>query len=187
MTLRFNKMLVLLLGVYFLIFLQSHWQVPRFWLGFQPDLTPALMVFVGLTMGAGYVSTIALMSGLWLDSLSANPFGMSIFPLFLVGWIVFCFRKKIMAVEFMAQIYLGILGGLLVFLLQLTLLKLLSFNPLIGWGMFFFTMLNAFFCGLAVPFFYLLHKWFKSLFSHSSYEPNNWRNNNRQIVRGKNY
>ena len=92
-----------------------------------------------------------------------------------------------MAVEFMAQIYLGILGGLLVFLLQLTLLKLLSFNPLIGWGMCFFALLNAFFCGLAVPFFYLLHKWFNSLFSHSSYEPNNWRNNNRQIVRGKNY
>ena len=187
MTLRFNKMLVLLLGVYFLIFLQSHWQVPRLWLGFQPDLTPALMVFVGLTMGAGYVSSIALMSGLWLDSLSANPFGMSILPLFLVGWIVFCFRKKIMAVEFMAQIYLGILGGILVFLLQLTLLKLLSFNPLIGWGMVFFAMLNAFFCGLAVPFFYLLHKWFKSLFSHSSHEPNKWRNNNRQIVRGKSY
>ena len=187
MTLRFNNMLDLLLGVYFLIFLQSHWQVPRIWLGFQPDLTPALMVFVGLTMGAGYVSSIALMSGLWLDSLSANPFGMSIFPLFLVGWIVFCFRKKIMAVEFMAQIYLGILGGLLVFLLLLTVLILLSFYPLFGWGMFFFAMLYAVFCGLAVPFFYLLHKCFKSLFSHSSYEPNNWGNNNRQIVRGKNY
>lgn len=180
-------MLTLLLGVYFLIFLQSHWQMPRLWLGFQPDLTPALMVFVGLTMGAGYVSSIALMSGLWLDSLSANPFGMSILPLFLVGWIVFCFRKKIMAVEFMAQIYLGILGGLIVFLLQLTLLILLSFNPLIGWEMIFLAMLNAFFCGLAVPFFYLLHKWFKSLFSHSSHEPNKWRNNNRQIVRGKSY
>ena len=153
MTLRFNKMLVLLLGVYFLIFLQSHWQEPRLWLRFQPDLTPALMVFVGLTMGAGYVSSIALMSGLWLDSLSANPFGMSIFPLFLVGWIVFCFRKKIMAVEFMAQIYLGILGGLLVFLLQLTLLKLLSFNPLIGWGMFFFCYVKCIFLWLSCPVF----------------------------------
>ena len=75
-----------------------------------------------------------------------------------------------MAVEFMAQIYLGILGGLLVFLLQLTLLKLLSFNPLIGWGMLFFAMINAFFCGLAVPFFYLLNKWFKSLFSKGCYD-----------------
>ena len=100
MNFKFNKMLLLLLGVYFLIFLQSHWQEPRRWLGFQPDFTPALMVFVGLTMGAGYVSTIALMSGLWLDSLSANPFGMSIFPLFLVGWIVFCFRKKIMGCRY---------------------------------------------------------------------------------------
>ena len=29
--------------------MQSHWSGPRLWLGFQPDLSPALLVFVGLT------------------------------------------------------------------------------------------------------------------------------------------
>ena len=46
MTGRFNKILVLLLGAYLLIFLQSHLDWPRLWLGFQPDLTPALLVCV---------------------------------------------------------------------------------------------------------------------------------------------
>ena len=44
---RLNMILVLLLGVYLLIFLQSHLDWPRLWLGFQPDLTPALLVCVG--------------------------------------------------------------------------------------------------------------------------------------------
>ena len=47
MTGRLNKILVLLLGAYLLIFLQSHLDWPRLWLGFQPDLTPALLVCVG--------------------------------------------------------------------------------------------------------------------------------------------
>jgi cell shape-determining protein MreD len=83
MTFKISKMLLLILGAYVLTFLQSHWHGPRLCLGFQPDLTPALLVFVGMTMGAGYVSSLALVSGLWLDSLSANPFGISVFPLFL--------------------------------------------------------------------------------------------------------
>ena len=56
---RLNKMLVLLLGGYLLIFFQSHLDWPRLWLGFQPDLTPALLVCVGLRMGAGHISTTA--------------------------------------------------------------------------------------------------------------------------------
>ena len=185
MTFKISKMLLLILGAYALTFLQSHWHGPRLWLGFQPDLTPALLVFVGMTMGAGYVSSLALVSGLWLDSLSANPFGISVFPLFFIGWIVFCIREKIMIREFMAQLYLGVIASLIVFLLQLILLRMLAFSPMIGWEMVFWSFLNAFFCGVSVPLFNFLNKVFIRWFSHSSYEPNKWLNNNRQIVRGK--
>jgi len=185
MIFRIGKMLLLLLGAYFLTFMQSYWHGPRLWLGFQPDLTPALLVFVGMTMGAGYVSSLALAAGLWLDSLSANPFGISIFPLFFVGWVVFCIREKIMIREFMAQIYLGVIASLFVFLFQLILLGMLSVSPMIGWEMAFWSLLNAFFCGLSVPLFSCLHKVFRRWFSNSPYEPNKWLNNNRQIVRGK--
>ena len=52
MTGRINKTLGLLIGAYLLVFLQSHWQGPRLWLGFQPDLTPALLVCAGLSDAA---------------------------------------------------------------------------------------------------------------------------------------
>ena len=185
MTFRISKMLLLLIVAYVLTFIQSYWHWPRLLLGFQPDLTPAFLVFVGMTMGAGYVSSMALATGLWLDSLSANPFGISVLPLFFVGWVVFCVREKIMTREFMAQIYLGIIAGLIVFLFQLILLRIFSVNPMIGWEMVFWSLLNAFFCGLFVPLLTLSHKAFGRWFSHPSYEPNKWLDNNRQIVRGK--
>ncbi|MDP6893571.1 MAG: rod shape-determining protein MreD [Verrucomicrobiota bacterium] len=185
MTFRISKMLLLLLGAYFLTFMQSHWHGPRLWLGFQPDLTPALLVFVGMTMGARYISTVALATGLWLDSLSANPFGISVFPLFLVGWIVFYIREKIMTKEFMAQLYLGVIASLTVFLFQLILLGMLSVNPMIGWEIVFWSILNAFLCGVSVPLLNFMYKVFIRWFSHPPYEPNKWLNNNRQIVRGK--
>ena len=182
---RINKILVLFLGVYILAFMQSHWSGPRLWLGFQPDLSPALLVFVGLTMGAGYVSTLAIFTGLLLDSLSANPLGVSVLPLFFAGWVVFCFREKVMVRELFAQVYLGIMAGLIVFLFQLILLILVQANPMFGWGMGFWALLNSLFCGAAVPLFNLLSKTFEQWFSHPSYNPNRWPNSNRQIVRGK--
>ena len=138
---------MLLLGAYLLIFLQSHLDWPRIWLGFQPDLTPALLVCVGLRMGAGHISTTAVLSGLWLDSLSANPLGVSILPLFAAGWVVYCFRKKILGGEFVAQFYLGTTAGLIVPLMQIGLLKMTGATPLLGWEMGLWALISALFCG----------------------------------------
>ena len=185
MTGRLYKMLVLLMGGYLLIFLQSHLDWSRLWLGFQPDLTPALLVCVGLRMGAGHISTTAVLSGLWLDSLSANPLGVSILPLFAAGWVVYCFRKKILGGEFVAQFYLGTTAGLIVPLMQIGLLKMTGATPLLGWEMGLWALINALFCGAAVPLFDDLAKRFVGWFSHPVYDPNRWPNENRQIVRGK--
>ena len=185
MTGRINKILVMLLGAYLLIFLQSHLHMPRLWLGFQPDLTPALLVCVGLTMGAGHISTTALLAGLWMDSLSANPLGISILPLFVAGWLVFCFREQILGGEFVAQFYLGTVAGLGVPIMQVVLLKMSGATPLLGWEMGMWALFNGLFCGAAVPLFDRLAKRLDRWFSHPAYDPNRWPNDNRQIVRGK--
>ena len=182
---RVNRILVLLLGAYLLIFLQSHLDAPRLWLGFKPDLTPALLVCVGLCMGAGHVWTTAVLAGLWLDSLSANPLGVSILPLFAAGWLVYCFREKILGGEFVAQFYLGTFAGLFVPLTQLGLLKIIGETPLLGWEMGLWSLFNALCCGAAVPLFDRLAKRLVGWFSHPVYDPNRGPNENRQIVRGK--
>ena len=185
MTARINKTLGLLVGAYLLVFLQSNWQVPRLWLGFQPDLTPALLVCAGLTLHAGHVSTSAMLTGLWLDSLSANPLGLSVLPLFIVGWAVFTFRDLIMRDELVAQFYLGTAAGAAVPLLQVWLLWLVDVAPLFGWEMGVWWFINALFCGVAVLVFTKFVKLLDRWFSHPLHEPNSWPNENRQIVRGR--
>ena len=59
MTGKINKTIALLIGAYLLVFVQSHWQVPRLWLGFQPDLTPALLV-CAIGLGAHYLTLEAV-------------------------------------------------------------------------------------------------------------------------------
>lgn len=186
MTGRINKTIALLIGAYLLVFVQSHWQGPRLWLGFQPDLTPALLVCAGLALGAGQVSSAAVLTGLWLDSLSANPLGLSVLPLFVAGWAVFSFRDLILRNELVAQFYLGTAAGALVPLLQAWLLQLVDSNPLLGWQMGAWCLINALLCGVAVPVFDRLAKLLDRWLSHPVHDPNRWPNANRQIVRGKN-
>ena len=185
MTGRINKALGLLIGAYLLVFVQSHWSVPRLWLGFQPDLTPALLVCVGLSLGIGQVSTSAMLTGLWLDSLSANPLGLSVPPLFIVGWMMFTFRELIVQDDLVAQFYLGSAAGAAVPLLQLWLLWMVGADPLIGWSMGIWWLVNAACCGVAVPLFEKLGRLLNRWFSHPLHEPNRWHNENRQIVRSK--
>ncbi len=49
-------------------------------LGAQIDLLPALMVYAGLTHGFTTIVLLAVCGGLWFDSLSLNPLGVSVLP-----------------------------------------------------------------------------------------------------------
>ena len=126
-----------------------------------------------------------MLTGLWLDSLSANPLGLSVLPLFIAGWAVFTFRDLIMRDELVAQFYLGTAAGAAVPLLQVWLLWLVGAAPLFGWEMGVWWLINALFCGVAVPVFAKFVKLLDRWFSHPLHDPNRWPNENRQIVRGK--
>ena len=143
------------------------------------------MVCAGLTLGAGHVSTSAMLIGLWLDSLSANPLGLSILPLFIASWAVFTFRELILRDEVVAQFYLGTAAGAMVPVLQVWLLWFVGAAPLFGWEMSVWWLINALLCGVAVPMFARLTKLLDRWFSHPLHDPNRWPNQNRQIVRGK--
>ena len=76
----------ILLVAYLAVFLQASVTVVRNWIGVQIDLLPVLMVYCGLSTGLATLTLTAVLGGLWFDSLSANPLGVTILPLFLVGW-----------------------------------------------------------------------------------------------------
>ena len=51
----------------------------------QIDFLPALMVYASLTGGLATVCLLAVLGGLGFDSLSANPLGVTVLPLFVIG------------------------------------------------------------------------------------------------------
>jgi hypothetical protein len=43
------------------------------------------MIYASLSSGFATVALIAVLGGLWFDSLSANPLGVSVLPLLVIG------------------------------------------------------------------------------------------------------
>lgn len=79
------------------------------------------------------MSCVTVCGGLWLDSLSANPLGISVLPLFLVGLLIQRSRDLILRQEPFAQFVLGASASAAVPLLTLLLLVNTNVQPLIGW------------------------------------------------------
>ena len=99
---------ILILAAAFLaVFGEAALSAPRHWLGAQVDLLPALMVYAALNTDIVTVSLLAVLGGLWFDSLSANPLGVSILPLFAVGFPIYLRRDLILRELPFAQFVLG--------------------------------------------------------------------------------
>src|SRR5271165_4547440 len=128
-----NSILVLL-SVVVAVFLEATCQGLRNLLGAQIDLLPALVVYATLTSGMATVSAVAVLGGLCFDSLSTNPTGISILPLFLVGFLIYPRRGLILREQYYARFILGLSASALVPLLTLLILLTMHRTPLLGWG-----------------------------------------------------
>jgi rod shape-determining protein MreD len=102
--------------------------------GAQIDLLPALMVYASLCGGLTTLSCAALLGGLLFDSMSANPLGVSVLPLFVVGLLIYRQRELILRDQPFAQFILGLAASAAVPLLTLLLLLTTGHAPLLGWG-----------------------------------------------------
>ena len=91
----FNTILILA-AAFLAVFGEAVLSAPRHFLGAQIDLLPALMVYAALSADIVTISLLAVAGGLWFDSLSANPLGLSILPLFLISFPVFLQRDLIL-------------------------------------------------------------------------------------------
>jgi rod shape-determining protein MreD len=125
--------IILLLAAFVVVFLQSVITLFRDWVGAQPDLLPGLMVYVSLMSGLTNLTILAMAAGLWMDSLSANPMGVSVLPLFLIGYFLRNYRGLILKHQHYAQWILGGAASAAAPLLTLALLYTYNRRPLIGW------------------------------------------------------
>lgn len=129
---NFNTIAILSVA-YLAVFAESFFRWPRHWLGAQIDLLPALVVCSALTTGIAAVAIVAVAGGLWYDSLSANPLGVSILPLFVVGAGIHHWRDLILREQRQAQLILGFVASALVPILVAASLLVFGAEPLLDW------------------------------------------------------
>jgi rod shape-determining protein MreD len=126
--------ILILIAAFLAVFWECAFNGLRFLLGAQVDLLPALVVYASLSAGLITMSLTATLGGLFLDSLSANPFGVSVLPLFLIGLIIYSQRELILRDQLFAQFVLGLAASALVPALTVLLILTKGEPPLLGWG-----------------------------------------------------
>lgn len=154
----FNAILVLATA-FLAVFGEAVFGGPRYWLGAQIDLLPALMIYAALNSNIIVVSLLAIFGGLWFDSLSANPLGLSILPLFIVGFPIFLQRDLILRELPFAQLILGGIASAVAPFISVMLMLTAGKVPLLGWGTLWQWIIMTAGGAVATPVFFSLFNW----------------------------
>jgi cell shape-determining protein MreD len=176
--------LFLLAAAFLAVFWEAAFPGLRQLLGAQVDVLPALMVYAGLRTNFTTVCLMSFLSGLWFDSLSENPLGITILPLFVVGVGVHLFRELILREQVFAQTVLGLIGSLAAPLLTLVLLLTTGRTPMLGWGTLWQLLVMSVGGAIATPVFFVLFEWIQSKLVHSRVVETSFRPD-REIRRGR--
>jgi rod shape-determining protein MreD len=126
--------LFVLVGAFLAVFCEAWFNGVRHLLGAQIDLLPALMVYAGLRTDLITVTLTAFLGGLLFDSLSANPMGVTVLPLFAIGLAIFVNREFILRDQPFAQMVLGLAASAAAQAMSLLVLLTTGHKPMLGWG-----------------------------------------------------
>jgi len=148
---KYLNTILILLAAFVAIFCQAAFNSVRHLLGAQVDLLPPLMVYASLSTGLGSIAVVSILGGLWFDSLSANPLGVTVLPLFIVGLAIYASRELILRDQFFAQFVLGLAASAAVPAMVLAVLLTTRHAPLFGWGTLWQLIVMSLGGGIATP------------------------------------
>jgi hypothetical protein len=168
-------------------FLAVFWEAafPSRWLRTQIDLLPALMVYAALSLNLVGLVALAICGGLFFDSLSANPFGVSVLPLFIVGFLIFIQRELILRDQSYAHFVLGLAASAVAPLLTVLLLLTSGHQLLLGWGSLWQWFVMTIGGGIATPIVFFVFDWCERIFGPTRSTETSFRPD-REIRRGRN-
>jgi cell shape-determining protein MreD len=176
---------VFVLGAAFLaVFWEAAFSGVRHLLGVQIDLLPPLMVYASLCTGITTVTLLALCGGLWFDSLSANPLGVTVVPLFAIGLAIHLKRELILRDQTFAQLVLGLGASTAAPVLTLFLLLTMGRAPLLGWGTLWQLIVLSVGGTIATPICFELFGWLQRTLVHQADTASSFRPD-REIRRGR--
>jgi rod shape-determining protein MreD len=179
-----NTMLIFAVA-YLLVFGEAALPGLRNLLGAQVDLLPVLMVYAALNANLATVAALAMVGGLWFDALSANPLGVTILPLFAVGFVIFSRRDLILRELSFAQVILGTIASAVVPVLTVLLLLTGGKSPLLGWGSLWQWLVMTAGGAVATPVVFALFNWLNRAFGYRPRTETSFRPD-REILRGRN-
>jgi rod shape-determining protein MreD len=176
--------LFILVAAFLAVFWQAAFPGVRHVLGAQFDLLPPLMVYASLSASLTTVALLAFLGGLWFDSLSANPLGVSVLPLFVIGLVVYASRELILREQTFAQVVLGLAASALAPLLTLVVLLTAGHKPLLGWGSVWQWLVMSAGGAVATPVAFVLFPWLNRALVHDAPTQSSFRPD-REIRRGR--
>ncbi len=142
------------------------------------------MVYASLCTGLTTVTLLALCGGLWFDSLSANPLGVTVLPLFVIGLAIHVKRELILRDQTFAQLVLGLAASAAAPLLTLLLLLTMGRAPLLGWGTLWQLVVLSVGGAVATPVCFELFGWLHRALVHQGATESSFRPD-REIRRGR--
>jgi hypothetical protein len=178
-----NSILVLL-AVFLAVFWETAFSGIRNVFGAQIHLLPALMVCAALSTGLATTTLASVLGGLFFDSLSANPLGVSVLPLFLVGFAIHTQRELILRDQIFAQFVLGLSASGLVPILTALLILTKGEPPLLGWGSLWQWIVVTVGGGIATPICFQLLGMFDRMLNFQAATQTSFRHD-REIRRGR--
>ena len=162
-----NSILILLVA-FLAVFFESAFSGFRNLLGAQIDLLPALVVYAALSAGLPTVTMVSILGGLFFDSLSANPLGISVMPLFIAGFLISTQRDLILRDQMFAQSILGLSASAFVPAATLLLLLTGGHAPVLSWFSLWQWLVMSVGGAIATPALFLLFGWMDQTFNYRS-------------------
>ena len=130
------------------------------------------------------VAGLAIGGGLLLDSQSANPLGISILPLFAIGFLIQKYRGLILREQRVAQLVLGFSASAFAPVVALLLLLNTDKQPLVSWFSIWQWLLMTALGGLACPLWFWVFDKLNFALSYKALNETSFRSD-RQIKRGR--
>lgn len=173
-----------LFAAFLAVYLETTFNGARSLLGAQIDLLPGLMVYASLTCGMPTITGLAFAGGLMLDSQSANPLGVSILPLFAIGFILQRYRGLILREQKVAQFVLGLSASAFAPLATLLLLLNTDREPLVSWFSLWQWLLMTALGGVACPVWFWVFEKLNLALTYKTLNETSFRQD-REIKRGR--
>ena len=179
------RTILILVAAFLAVFWEAAFPGTSRWLKAQVDLLPALMVYASLCGTPTVIALLAVCGGLFFDSLSANPLGVTILPLFVVGFAIYLRRDLILREQPYAQFIIGLAASATTPVLTVLLLLSAGESPLLGWGSLWQWLVMSFGGAAATPILFFLFEWGQRAFGYRRVVESSFRPD-REIRRGRN-